>query len=112
MKVLTCDTISPRLLANDLGFDNCPVPGPQFWDVDTAGVVIDETDTFDGPATPVVLALLFTTPADRKAVTPDMTVSWAVVSGAPDMADQFTDDNGGQGVYLDKALYNAVLKNM
>lgn len=95
----------------DLGHDDRPVPGLQFFDVDDDGTPIDgpapDPEIDGGP----VLALLFSNPADRTIITSDMVVSWATITGAPDMADQFNDNDGGQGVYLDRDLFALLVQS-
>lgn len=106
--VLTRALLGNRLdaLNQDLGFDNSPAPGPQFFDVDSDGNVLDwfgapDPDSDNGP----VAAIVFTPVDALTVITPDMLVDWSSINGDPDPSDT------EKAVYLSRDLFALVVQS-
>lgn len=93
----------------DLGHDDSPVPGPQFFDVDSDGQVSADSDfpdpdlTTGGP----VAALVFSNPESRTFIKDDMLVPWSSINGDPDPDPQDSE----KAVYLSRDLFALVVQS-
>ena len=110
MHVITLDAVTDiNAFIQDLGHDDSPVPGPQFFDVDDNGFVSADADfpdpdlTTGGP----VAALVFSDPESRTFITDDMLVHWSSINGDPDPQDPDSE----KAIYLSRDLFALVVQS-
>ena len=93
----------------DLGHDDSPVPGPQFFDVGSDGQLSadwfapDPDLTTGGP----VAARVLSAPESRTFITDDMLVPWSSVNGDPDPDPQDSE----KVIYLSRDLFALVVQS-